>query len=189
MQRIAGLIEVDRREPEQVESCFDQFLIYDETTQRTCLRLMGRKMLVALMMEGKFSGEGIHSVDADDDLLAAIGRRPGRRADAHRHVQRTLGPIPCTDARPGARSIEAKAQEEGGVHLAFRLCRRRPAATLRMRRRAEQRAASHRFITHGQNRGTAKSTGCEASRSMAALRGSSSANPLLTLLSREDPHS
>ncbi len=88
MQRIAGLIEVDRREPEQVESCFDQFLIYDETTQRTCLRLMGRKMLVALMMEGKFSGEGIHSVDADDDLLAAMARElveqggVGQSADA-----------------------------------------------------------------------------------------------------------
>ena len=35
---------------------------------------MGRKMLVALMMEGKFSGEGIHSMDADDDLLAAMAR-------------------------------------------------------------------------------------------------------------------
>lgn len=51
-----------------------KFLIYDETTQRTCLRLMGRKMLVALMMEGKFSGEGIHLLDADDDLLAAMAR-------------------------------------------------------------------------------------------------------------------
>ncbi len=51
-----------------------KFLIYDETTQRTCLRLMGRKMLVALMMEGKFSGEGLHSMDADDDMLAAMAR-------------------------------------------------------------------------------------------------------------------
>ncbi len=65
-----------------------KFLIYDETTQRTCLRLMGRKMLVALMMEGKFSGEGIHSLDADDDLLAAMARElveqggVGQSADA-----------------------------------------------------------------------------------------------------------
>jgi hypothetical protein len=52
-----------------------KFLIYDGTTQRTCLRLMGRKMLVALMMEGKFSGEGgLHSMDADDDILAAMAR-------------------------------------------------------------------------------------------------------------------
>jgi hypothetical protein len=48
--------------------------VNDETTQRTCLRLMGWKMLVALVMEGKFSGEGIHSMDADDDLLAAMAR-------------------------------------------------------------------------------------------------------------------
>jgi hypothetical protein len=49
-----------------------KFLIYDGTTQRTCLRLIGRKMLIALMMEGKFSGEGLHSMDADDDMLAAM---------------------------------------------------------------------------------------------------------------------
>jgi hypothetical protein len=36
---------------------------------------MGRKMLVALMMEGKCSGEGgLHSMDADDDILAAMAR-------------------------------------------------------------------------------------------------------------------
>jgi hypothetical protein len=51
-----------------------KFLIYEGTTQRTCLRLMGKKMLVALMMEGKFSGEGLHSMDADDDMLAAMAR-------------------------------------------------------------------------------------------------------------------
>jgi hypothetical protein len=51
-----------------------KFLICDGTMQRTCLRLMGRKMLVALMMEGKFSGEGLHSMDADDDMLAAMAR-------------------------------------------------------------------------------------------------------------------
>jgi hypothetical protein len=51
-----------------------KFLVYGGTTQRTCLRLMGRKMLVALMMEGKFSGEGLHSLDADDDMLAAMAR-------------------------------------------------------------------------------------------------------------------
>ncbi len=39
-----------------------------------CLRLMGRKMLVALMMEGKFSGEGLHSMDAEEDLMAALAR-------------------------------------------------------------------------------------------------------------------
>jgi len=35
---------------------------------------MGRKMLVALMMEGKFSGEGLQSLDADEDLMSAMAR-------------------------------------------------------------------------------------------------------------------
>ena len=35
---------------------------------------MGKKMLVALMMEGKFSGEGLHSLESDDDLMSAIAR-------------------------------------------------------------------------------------------------------------------
>jgi hypothetical protein len=49
---------------------------------------MGKKMLVALMMEGKFSGEGIHSMDAEDDMMAAMARelvekgRVGESADA-----------------------------------------------------------------------------------------------------------
>jgi hypothetical protein len=65
-----------------------KFLITKETTQTTCLRLMGKKMLVALMMEGKFSGEGIHSLESDDDMMSAMARelvergRVGELADA-----------------------------------------------------------------------------------------------------------
>jgi hypothetical protein len=31
-------------------------------------------MLVALMMEGKFSGEGLQSLDTDEDLMSAMAR-------------------------------------------------------------------------------------------------------------------
>jgi hypothetical protein len=51
-----------------------KFVTYAGTMQETCLRLMGKKMLVALMMEGKFSGEGLQSLDADDDLMSAMAR-------------------------------------------------------------------------------------------------------------------
>src|ERR1700757_4097825 len=51
-----------------------KFLTYKGTMQETCLRLMGRKMLVALMMEGKFSGEGLQSLEADEDLMSAMAR-------------------------------------------------------------------------------------------------------------------
>lgn len=51
-----------------------KFLTDKGTMQEICLRLMGRKMLVALMMEGKFSGEGLQSLDADEDLMSAMAR-------------------------------------------------------------------------------------------------------------------
>jgi hypothetical protein len=35
---------------------------------------MGKKLLVALTMEGKFAGEGLQSIDGDDDMLSAMVR-------------------------------------------------------------------------------------------------------------------
>lgn len=57
-----------------------KFLTYKGTMQETSLRLMGRKMLVGLMMEGKFSGEGLQSLDADEDLMSAMARELVERA-------------------------------------------------------------------------------------------------------------
>jgi hypothetical protein len=51
-----------------------KFVTYAATMQETCLRLMGKKMLVALMMEGKFSGEGLQALDTDEDLMSAMAR-------------------------------------------------------------------------------------------------------------------
>src|SRR5689334_18594695 len=51
-----------------------KFLCYEGTMQGSCLRLMGRKLLVALTMEGKFAGEGLQSMDEDDDMLSAMAR-------------------------------------------------------------------------------------------------------------------
>jgi len=57
-----------------------KFLTYTGTMQERCLRLMGKKMLVALMMEGKFSGEGLQALDADEDLMSAMARELVERA-------------------------------------------------------------------------------------------------------------
>jgi len=35
---------------------------------------MGKKLLVALTMEGKFAGEGLQTIDEDDDMLSAMAR-------------------------------------------------------------------------------------------------------------------
>jgi hypothetical protein len=51
-----------------------KFLCYEGTMQTACLCLMGKKLLVALTMEGKFAGEGLQNIDEDDDMLSAMAR-------------------------------------------------------------------------------------------------------------------
>src|SRR5467141_2242938 len=65
-----------------------KFLHYAETMQESCLRLMGKKLLVSLAMEGKFSSEGLQSINDEDDILMAMARELvtekgiGERADS-----------------------------------------------------------------------------------------------------------
>ncbi len=65
-----------------------KYLHYVETMQESCLRLMGKKLLVSLAMEGKFSSEGLQSINDEDDILMAMARELvtekgiGERADA-----------------------------------------------------------------------------------------------------------
>jgi len=70
--------------------------------QEVCLRLMGKKLLVALAMEGKFASEGLQAIDGDDDMLTAMARELvekkgiGESADS---VWRALGQLrPSTTA-------------------------------------------------------------------------------------------
>jgi hypothetical protein len=60
---------IGQRRPVRVK-----FLCYEGTMQTSCLRLMGKKLLVALTMEGKFAGEGLQTIDEDDDMLSAMAR-------------------------------------------------------------------------------------------------------------------
>jgi superfamily II DNA or RNA helicase len=51
-----------------------KFLQYAGTMQETCLRLMGKKLLVSLAMEGKFSAEGLQAMEEGEDILMAMAR-------------------------------------------------------------------------------------------------------------------
>jgi superfamily II DNA or RNA helicase len=50
------------------------YLHYEETMQSSCLRLMGKKLLVSLAMEGKFCRDGLQALEEDDDMLTAMAR-------------------------------------------------------------------------------------------------------------------
>jgi hypothetical protein len=60
---------IGQRQPVRVK-----FLCYESTMQAKCLRLMGKKLLVALAMEGKFAGEGLQTLDEDDDMLTSMAK-------------------------------------------------------------------------------------------------------------------
>ena len=72
----------------QKQSVKVKFLAYTDTMQENCLRLMGKKLLVSLAMEGKFANYGLQALDDDDDVLTAMARElvtqkgVGERADA-----------------------------------------------------------------------------------------------------------
>jgi len=109
-----------------------KFLTYKGTMQEICLRLMGKKMLVALMMEGKFSGEGLQSLDADEDLMSAMARELVEKAgvgDSADQIWRQLDRERTKQMGPGVPEIEGAesndplspiglgCDSETGIHL------------------------------------------------------------------------
>jgi SNF2 family DNA or RNA helicase len=109
-----------------------KFVTYTGTMQETCLRLMGKKMLVALMMEGKFSGEGLQSLDTDEDLMSAMARELVEKAgvgasadqmwrELERERERVLPQPPAVrveeDDSPVLDLSTAESVEPAGIHL------------------------------------------------------------------------
>jgi hypothetical protein len=117
---------IGQRHPVRVK-----FLTYKGTMQETCLRLMGKKMLVALMMDVKFSGEGLQSLDAEEDLMSAMARElvekagVGECADQvwrqlDRERSKQMGPtVQVTEAERSADSPPELLEPAGqpGIHL------------------------------------------------------------------------
>lgn len=60
---------IGQRQPVRV-----YYLHYEDTMQTACLRLMGKKLLVSLAMEGQFSGEGLQALGDGEDMLTALAR-------------------------------------------------------------------------------------------------------------------
>lgn len=103
-----------------------KYLYYLDTLQAACLRLMGKKLLVALAMEGKFSTEGLQAMDEDDDMLMTMARElvtdknVGETADQiWRSVQEqhqvTTGVRPAELPVPAASAVPAVVQPSDAI--------------------------------------------------------------------------
>ncbi len=94
-----------------------KFFYYAGTMQDACLRLMGKKLLVSLAMEGKFASDGLQAIDEGDDILMAMARELvtekgiGESADAvwKRLVEKQAEVF-------GARPVEAREPEIEAEH-------------------------------------------------------------------------
>lgn len=113
----------------QKEPVVVKYMCYQNTMQEKCVHLMGKKMLVSLMIEGKFSGEGLSTIEEDTDLVSSMARelvmeaKVGDNAD---NVWRSIkserdkmmnignGPVPTTcfpPALPSCSSSQAPSED------------------------------------------------------------------------------
>jgi len=102
-----------------------KFVHYQDTVQERCLRLMGKKLMVALAVEGKFTGEGLQDAGDEDaaDILTALARelvseaRIGETADAvwaslARERARVTPDSPQVDMEVGLGQPELQGQSQ-----------------------------------------------------------------------------
>src|SRR5262249_37298111 len=88
------------------------FLCQEGTMQTKCLRLMGKKLLVALTLEGKFASEGLHDIEDDDDMLAALARELVEKDG----IGQTGAPI-GSELKQIYDQLPANTQPSGGVDV------------------------------------------------------------------------
>src|SRR2546428_405035 len=95
---------IGQKEPVRVA-----FFTYSDTAQESCLRLMGKKLLVSLAMEGKLHAEGLQRMDEDDDLLTAMARELVTRQGVGEQAAETWRALTKIRAVAGASVIEEAA--------------------------------------------------------------------------------
>jgi superfamily II DNA or RNA helicase len=92
---------IGQRQPVSV-----RFLCYDQTAQVGCLRLMGKKLLVSMALEGKFVDSELQSLDEGDDVLTSLARElvmnrgVGESADVVWRELRAQSVITCRTPAP-----------------------------------------------------------------------------------------
>jgi SNF2 family DNA or RNA helicase len=118
-----------------------RFLCYDQTAQVGCLRLMGKKLLVSMALEGKFVDSELQSLEEGDDVLTSLARElvmnrgVGESADAIWRELRaqsatvhaaTAVPALMEPARPEPATAPSKSELVFGKTIADAVHKRHP---------------------------------------------------------------
>jgi len=130
-------------------------MTYAGTAQERCLRLMGKKMLVSLALEGKFASHGLTSMDQDDDVLTSLARELvtekgiGERAAAvWRSIQKEHQDPPAdptSDLNSNAPPTESEAALPPGTSNLIEL----PLVATHLRRTGRRAAGDDQQLTFG----------------------------------------
>jgi hypothetical protein len=143
---------IGQRNPVKVK-----FLAYAGTMQERCLRLMGKKLLVSLAMEGKFSSEGLQALEDDDDMLTAMARElltqkgVGEKADdVWKRLQAERGRTLCPDMQsyqereaPLIITSPSELADAATIEIVPPAAAPVPAELSMIPRRSARRAAAH----------------------------------------------
>jgi hypothetical protein len=120
-----------------------RFVCYEQTAQVGCLRLMGKKLLVSMALEGKFVDSELQSLDEGDDVLRSLARElvmnrgVGESAEAVWRelraqspvVSRTPGPEPVVERIP-PNAVEPEISSGLVFGQALTAMRKRPGASI-----------------------------------------------------------
>jgi hypothetical protein len=138
-----------------------KFFYYAGTMQEACLRLMGKKLLVSLAMEGKFATDGLQAIDEGDDILMAMARELvtekgiGESADlVWRQLQRKQAEVfGVRAAQPSSSEIEMEPSAASAPEVIIPPVVPIPAAVTQLEmfsmsyEAAQRRKASHRPLS------------------------------------------
>lgn len=92
---------------QQPKECKVYYLFYERTMQQRAMELMGKKLLAAEALEGKFSSEGLVAMAGDDGIEMAMAKSLAENMDesADRGWQEAMGKAATTPHHPRRREV------------------------------------------------------------------------------------
>jgi hypothetical protein len=90
----------------QPKECKVYYLYYEKTMQQRAMELMGKKLLAAEALEGKFSSEGLVALAGDDGMEMALAKSLADNMAKDENVAEAWGDLTKTHPKKRSRKME-----------------------------------------------------------------------------------